>query len=238
MTNSAKAISLLKEQLSKIEGLKKPPGFNPQYQIWNSTTTKILQESFGEDYLRLYHGAGSGHIAMNEQHLYNNYIETLEEKRQLIEGFIQEHERFTGTAEATFIGQKLNLSYAIHPEIEKVSGKLLEDGHYAQAVEEAFKRVIKEVKTMMVQRDEGIYDGGDSLMNHAFSVETPIVKFNELSTREETDEQKGIMFLFKGVVAIRNRKAHDNVILNDPERAFEYCSLASLLMRLLGQVVS
>jgi hypothetical protein len=41
------------------------------------------------------------------------------------------------------------------------------------------------------------------------------------------------MFLYKGIVGIRNRKAHDNVLLDDPNRAIEYLALASLLIRLL-----
>jgi hypothetical protein len=43
------------------------------------------------------------------------------------------------------------------------------------------------------------------------------------------------MFLFKGIVGIRNRKAHENIILDDPYRAIEYLTLASLLMRLLDE---
>ena len=43
------------------------------------------------------------------------------------------------------------------------------------------------------------------------------------------------MFLFKGIVGIRNRKAHDTVSLNNPEKAIEYLALASLLLRLLDE---
>ena len=49
------------------------------------------------------------------------------------------------------------------------------------------------------------------------------------------DEQEAMMNLFKGIVGIRNKKAHTNVILDNPVRATEYLSLASLLMRLLDQ---
>ncbi len=62
-----------------------------------------------------------------------------------------------------------------------------------------------------------------------------ISKFFNLQTQEEKGEQKGIMFLFKGIVGIRNRKAHENVILDDPYKAIEYLALASLLMRLLDE---
>jgi uncharacterized protein (TIGR02391 family) len=126
--------------------------------------------------------------------------------------------------------------YRLHPKILKVSKKLFRDEHYPQAVEEAFKKVIKEVK-QIVKNKTGRELDGDSLMNHAFGcdTQTPIIKFNSLQTREEKDEQRGIMYLFKGIVGIRNRKAHDNVNLSNPYRAFEYLALASLLMRLLDK---
>ena len=76
---------------------------------------------------------------------------------------------------------------------------------------------------------------GDPLMNQAFGCDnrTPVVQFNTLQSDPERDEQKGIMFLFKGVVALRNSKAHSNTLFSDPSRAHEYLALASLLMRLL-----
>jgi uncharacterized protein (TIGR02391 family) len=76
---------------------------------------------------------------------------------------------------------------------------------------------------------------GDALMNQAFGCEnrTPVIQFNSLQTDAERDEQKGIMFLFKGIVGLRNSKAHSNTLFNDPSRAHEYLALASLLLRLL-----
>jgi len=123
-----------------------------------------------------------------------------------------------------------------HPEILFVSKQLLQDGHYAQSIEEAFKRVIKEVKSIiMVKSGENL--DGDKAMNRTFGSETqePLVRFNKLETDGDRDEQKGMMFLFKGIVGIRNRKVHDNILLSDPQRAIEYLSLASLLMRLLDE---
>jgi uncharacterized protein (TIGR02391 family) len=111
-----------------------------------------------------------------------------------------------------------------------VSGHLFRDGHHKQAALEAYIRVIEEVK-----RKSGIDDDGDSRMNRAFGCDkqTPVVQFNSLQTGAERDEQKGIMFLFKGIVGLRNSKAHSNTLFNDPSRAHEYLALASLLLRLL-----
>lgn len=78
---------------------------------------------------------------------------------------------------------------------------------------------------------------GDRLMNRAFGFENqePVIKFNDLMTDEQKDEQRGILNLFKGIVGIRNRKAHENITLDDPLRCLEYLATASLLMRLLDK---
>ena len=122
-------------------------------------------------------------------------------------------------------------TYQFHPAIEEVSGQLYRDGHFKQAVLEAFIRVISEVRER-----SGLADmDGDQLMNHAIGSDKndPRICFNDLSNQAERDEQRGLMFVFKGVVAMRNFKAHTNVLFNSPERAHEYLGLASLLMRLI-----
>jgi uncharacterized protein (TIGR02391 family) len=233
--NMTKALELLREQIRKIDDLKKPPSYNPEYKIWNNTTIKILEEAFSPDLVRMFQTAGGGSFTTSTQDRYRVYIQQLEEKKQFLEGFIREQERFAGTGEAVVAGARPLGTYQLHPEIAKVSGKLLDDGHFAPAVEEAFKRVINEVKAIMIQKEQPVPLSEDSLIGHAFGMEnrTPNIKFNPLSNTEERDEQRGIMYLFKGVVGIRNRKAHQNVILDSPERAVEYLGLASLLMRLL-----
>ncbi len=120
--------------------------------------------------------------------------------------------------------------YVFHSEIERVSSHLYRDGHYKQAALEAYIRVIDEVRVI-----SGIPDDGDSLMNKAFGSDkqTPVIQFNSLTTEAERDEQRGIMYMFKGIVGLRNSKAHSNRLFDDPLRAHEYLALASLLMRLL-----
>ena len=113
-----------------------------------------------------------------------------------------------------------------HSEIERVGGQLYRDGHYKQAALEAYIRVIDEVKAR-----SAIADDGDSLMNKAFGCDkqVPVIQFNRLTTDSERDEQRGIMYLFKGIVGLRNSKAHSNRLFNDPARGHEYLALASLL---------
>ena len=164
------------------------------------------------------------------------YTETLEKTKRLLEGFIQERGRLENISSVN-IGRTIGLNdYDLHPSIKEVSQKRFESGHYPDAVEAALKEVIKRVKEYIKVKVRKNLDG-DQAMNRAFGFEkqTSLIKFNNLQTQEEKDEQRGIMFLFKGIVGIRNRKAHENVILEDSYKAVEYLALASLLMRLLDE---
>lgn len=123
----------------------------------------------------------------------------------------------------------------IHTEIIEVSEKLFDDQHYAQAIEEAFKKVV-----LLVKKKTGRQDlDGFTLMSTAFSKNSPILKFNQLSNPIELDEQQGWMHIYQGaVLGIRNVKAHGNIVQKDPIKALEYISLASLLCRRLDDVKS
>jgi len=120
--------------------------------------------------------------------------------------------------------------YTFHPEVERVSGALYRNGHHKQAAFEAYIRVIDEVKTRTALPLDG-----DPLMNQAFGCDhrQPVLQFNALQTQAEKDEQKGFLFLYKGIVGLRNTKAHSNQTFDSPERCFEYLALASLLLRIL-----
>lgn len=230
----SKIEKLLRQQINEIEALRVRPAYNPKYRIWENTTIKILNKCFDSSYVEMFENSGPSVMAMNEEHHYKNYLTDLDEKKLLLEGFLQETEKNLSNEEINFVSNKKSGIYDLHPEIKNVSMKLFEDSHYPQAIEEAFKRVISEVKRIYKEETSNELDG-DTLMNKSMGCENqvPIIKFNSLGSIEDKDEQKGIMFLFKGIVGIRNKKAHSNIILEDKEKAFEYLVLASLLFRLL-----
>ena len=77
---------------------------------------------------------------------------------------------------------------------------------------------------------------GDSLMQKSFGCDgdnKPLIKINVLETSLDKAEQRGVMYLFKGIVGMRDKKAHLNFVQNDPYKAIEYLCLASLLMKFL-----
>lgn len=116
----------------------------------------------------------------------------------------------------------------LHPAIERASGQLFRDGHYANAIEDAVKAL-----NALVRLNSGIEDrDGSSLMEFVFSPKAPVLRFNALADQSDQDEQKGFMMMFSGAVAgLRNPRAH-KLIKDDAERALEFIAFVSLLAKL------
>lgn len=122
----------------------------------------------------------------------------------------------------------------LHPEVVRVAGPLYRDGHLASAIFEAFKAI--EVR---VRRLSGLQGSGRDLMARAFRESDPALPLNRGETDVERDEQEGFKLIFMGAMqGIRNPKAHDEVAQEDADRALDYLSLASLLMRRLDDAES
>lgn len=230
-------LKLLEEQIDKVDHMQNEQRWGPNYDIWENTTKNIVHQLFGPEYSKLYENQKPRTFSMiNQSFNQQQYIKELNDKKSFLESAIQEFKRLE-TDSVLSVGRSVGLSdYDLHQSIKEVVGTKFEDGHYAESVEAAFKEVIKRVKDFVNLKTSGSFDG-DKAMNRAFGFETqePLIKFNFLISEEEKNEQRGIMYLFKGIVGIRNRKAHENITLNDPYRALEYLSLASLLMRLLDE---
>lgn len=76
---------------------------------------------------------------------------------------------------------------------------------------------------------------GAPLMNHAFSVDRPIIILDNLGTDTGRNIQKGYMQIFAGsMTGIRNPKAHANLTIEEA-RAIHFIFLASLLMYKLDE---
>jgi uncharacterized protein (TIGR02391 family) len=130
--------------------------------------------------------------------------------------------------------------YDLHPKVKLVSARLFTDSHYKEAIQAALVEVISRVKEVAgYPKDNAGQDlDGDKLMNRAFGCDgnnQPLTKLNELRDSFDRVEQRGFMNLFKGIVGVRDKKAHLNFIQRDPYRTMEYLTLASLLMRLLDE---
>ena len=159
------------------------------------------------------------------------YTITDEGKRMLVSGFpIPRYDTIE-----TFLKK-----YNLHSRIKSVSEKLFANAHYKEAIQASLVEVINRVKEVAdYPKDSADRDlDGDKLMNKVFGCDgdnLPLIKLNELKDSIDKAEQRGFMNLFKGIVGVRDKKAHLNFIEHNPYMTMEYLTLASLLMRLLDE---
>jgi uncharacterized protein (TIGR02391 family) len=118
----------------------------------------------------------------------------------------------------------------LHPEIVRAATEFYQNGHYANAIEDAIKAL-----NAWVRLRSGVEVDGAALMQRVFSPNSPVLRFNDLADQNDKDEQQGFMMMFAGAVAgLRNPRAH-KIIKDDPERALEFIAFISLLAKLVDE---
>lgn len=126
----------------------------------------------------------------------------------------------------------------LHPMIIAVSLKLFNNGHYAEAAENAYIEINKRVKDIYEKLEPNAtkVPDGVELMHITFSSNKPIVKLADISTETGKNIQRGYMDMFAGAIAaLRNPKAHENIEL-DMEECKKRLVFASMLMNKLDEV--
>ena len=229
----AQAVTLIERQRSRADVVVQTRFDDPLNDAWLNSTEAILNQAFGKpdgewhsNTRAFMHADGlPQYVEMSDDYVQQSHEARTARRKALLHSFIEQLTDLAPPSALTAQDQ-----YKFHSEIERVSGELYRAGHYKSAALEAYIRVIDQVKAV-----SKIADDGDSLMNKAFACDkqTPVIQFNDLQTDAERDEQRGFLFLFKGVVGLRNSKAHSNALFNDPLRGHDYLALASLLMRVL-----
>ena len=115
-----------------------------------------------------------------------------------------------------------------------VSRKPFADGYCTYAVEQAWKYVSKRVKKKSGFAGK---DGAD-LMRRVFSPEKPVLYFSASQSESGQNEQRGYMDIFAGAMTgIRNPRAHECELVDDPCVALEILILANHLLRKLRNAV-
>ena len=113
-------------------------------------------------------------------------------------------------------------------EVRDVSSDLFVSGHYNLAVSEAYKAVDKYIG----ERVPAVRQNGTTLMEQVFSPNAPRLKWSELETPSEIDEQKGYHRLYAGaMLGIRNPTTHEFGWVDEPELALELIVFAQHLLR-------
>jgi hypothetical protein len=72
----------------------------------------------------------------------------------------------------------------LHPQIADAASELYQDGHYANAIEDAVKAL-----NDLVRLKSGLAEDGSRLMQRAFGGDDPLLRFNDLADQSDRDEQ-------------------------------------------------
>lgn len=110
----------------------------------------------------------------------------------------------------------------IHPLIQKSSKKLFEDGHFANAAEDAFIEINARVKSLfsIVNPGSKVPDG-DTAMTTVFSTNNPLIEFCDRSTETGYNKQKGYMQNLKVILTSENAFSNE-VLKTDPSFGWAY----------------
>ena len=127
----------------------------------------------------------------------------------------------------------------IHSKIKCVSQDKFFSGYHADSVESAFKEINSRLKRIYRKHKKEERDGAD-LMHTIFNLRNKnqrLLTFESLETETGRNVQEGYMHIFAGAMqAIRNPKAHDNMILSK-EEALDRLFFASLLMKKIDEAL-
>ena len=127
----------------------------------------------------------------------------------------------------------------VHPKIVAASRRLFEDGHYANAAEDAFIEINDRVKKLFVEVNPTAskIPDGHAVMNTVFSDNAPLLEFGDRSTETGSNIQKGYMQMLAGAMsALRNPKAHANIIITKDD-AMRRLIFASMLMYKIDEAI-
>ena len=115
----------------------------------------------------------------------------------------------------------------IHPQVMNYCTEELLADNYFHSVFEAAKSLSDRVRTI-----SGLMEDGSELYNKAFSVKNPILKYNDLLTDSEINQQNGLKEMLHGITHyIRNVTAHEPKIkwIIDETAAIEILTVISYL---------
>ena len=133
-----------------------------------------------------------------------------------------------------------NLCHLLHPDIQRVSGKLYRDGSFAEAACNAFIEINSRIKDIYREKypDAENTPDGQALMNKVFADNVPVLVAGDLTTQTGKDIQAGTRFMFAGAMAaLRNPKSHQNIAI-EKDDAMRRLIFASMLMYKIDELAT
>src|SRR5437867_2680435 len=186
--------------------------------LWNEgffNTAKSLAEVSREFGVKGYHPQGSSlAVALMRAVRMGGFLARVNRSGQW--KYIQKHPI------SSVPGRRIELfnRYDFHSLIKEVALQQFENSDFKGAILNAFIEVVNQVKVKAGRpKDKKGKDvDGDDLMNKTFGCDgqEPQIRFNDLKDGLDRAEQRGLMYLFKGIVGVRDKKAHLNFVQNDP----------------------
>lgn len=90
-------IKILEEQIEKIDSLRKPPAFNPEYKMWDQITRRTLESIFDEETVTLFTSILPSRIANSDRDYFRLYEDVLDNKKKMLEQILNQHSRLANT---------------------------------------------------------------------------------------------------------------------------------------------
>lgn len=223
-------IRLLKAQIDKIDDLEEGENYD-NYKSWHTQTELLLRDILGEKAgeVREFHLLSGKYGAVispnpniNAKRRTEAYFRNLNKCRSLLIGILEflKSKKVSNTEKPISTQALGNL----HKNVKQKCSKLYTDGHYPEAVEKSFKVVRDRLRELTTYETGSEAFGKGGLYIKGASAENV-----------DNDFQSAVKFLTMAIDRFRNEKSHtSDGNINDPVRAYEYLTLSSLAMRLLG----
>lgn len=85
-------LSKLESQIAKIDDLATVGSWGPEFQLWERTTSKLVQDLFGEEGSKLFHGQKTVTFSyIDAQYNQKRYLEELNNRKKILEGLMEEY---------------------------------------------------------------------------------------------------------------------------------------------------
>jgi len=129
----------------------------------------------------------------------------------------------------------------LHSKVRLSSESLFMKGEYLNAVFEASKTFVNEVKLKAGNPvgSNGKPLDGRSLIQSVFNYQNPILKFTPLTSQSDRDEHEGLKLISEGIIAaIRNPKGHDpkDSLIFSVEEALDQLVVISYMLKRIERI--